>query len=190
MISLFKDMKLFNVIFALVTGVFVAWLASDFVSAKYNVFLFIFFPVFSVFCLWLAEIVGRKIFIVRQMARFVLVGGFADIIDIKVYLLLFWLIPASLLIKSISFLIAVAIKYFGNKYWVFNNDAGHSIKEMSKFLAVTAIGLIINVASFYFITQIKTGLPMKIWTEISIVIAALVASVWNFLCYKLLVFKK
>jgi len=65
-----------------------------------------------------------------------------------------------------------------------------STEEMSKFLAVTAIGLIINVASFYFITQIKTGLPMKIWTEISIIIAALVASVWNFLCYKLLVFKK
>jgi hypothetical protein len=52
------------------------------------------------------------------------------------------------------------------------------------------MGLAIDVVSFYYFSKIKTGISLKLWVELSIIFAALIAAVWNFLGYKFLVFKK
>ncbi|MCX6720008.1 MAG: GtrA family protein [Candidatus Staskawiczbacteria bacterium] len=172
-----------DLFFAGVVGVFVAWLATNFLGAKYSIFLYLFFPTFSVFCLWLAEIISRKYYFVLQAAKFILVGGFADIIDIIAYSLIFLLIPMSLVVKAFSFLVAVCIKYVGNKNWVFHKTEKEGKKEATQFFAITLGGLIINLIVFYCATKVAR-------TEISIILAALAASVWNFLGYKFIVFKK
>ncbi|MCX6723204.1 MAG: GtrA family protein, partial [Candidatus Staskawiczbacteria bacterium] len=78
-----------------------------------------------------------------------------------------------------------------------HSDAGGEkhdiIKEIFMFIFVVVVGLLIYVAAFYCATQIihpQFGISTKIWTELSIIFAALVVAIWNFLGYKFLVFKK
>lgn len=131
--------------------------------------------------------------IVGQGIRHILVGAVADLADIGFFNLLFWVFPFQISVKAVSFLCAAIIKYFGNKYWAFNkperNGAG---KEALQFLAVTLIGLAINVAVFSVFVKINGGLgfSVEIWREISVILALLITAIWNFCGYKFLVFKK
>ena len=173
----------------------VSWLAVDFFG-KIGLIFVIILPILSIAGLWLVNVIGKKIPFVEQMGRFVLVGAFADIIDIKVFQLLFWLAPFSLVFKAVSFLVATLIKYWWNKHWAFG---GAEKTEPQKFLIdgqlayffiVTLVGLGLNVVSFYYFGKIETELSPVIWTELCIILSALVSAVWNFLGYKFLVFKK
>jgi putative flippase GtrA len=121
----------------------------------------------------------------------VLSGAFADVIDIKVFQFLFLFAPFSLLFKGISFLVATAIKYLTNKHWSFQkHDKDGISREVVWFFLVTLVGLALDVYSFKYFDMIRTVIPANLWQELSIIFAALVAAVWNFLGYKFLVFKK
>lgn len=191
-------MKISDIIIAFVCGWAVNLLAFDFLKefgvdfGLWKYLLSWVLPILSVFCLWLMSLLEQKLHIVYQGAKFALVGVFADIIDIKAFQLIILLIPADLAIKTVSFLIAVAIKYFGNKRWVFNKSEKEGIKEVAQFLAVTLGGLLINLVSFYCATNssFQFGVSANMWTEISIIFAALAAAAWNFVGYKFIVFKK
>ena len=129
--------------------------------------------------------------IVKQGIRHILTGGFADLVDIGVFNLLFLFFPFQTIVKAVSFLVAATIKYFGNKYWAFekpeNEEAG---KEVLQFLAITLIGLLINVASFLFFVRMNAGFGVGTWREVSVILALIVTAVWNFCGYKFIVFKK
>lgn len=129
--------------------------------------------------------------IFKQGFRHILTGGVADLVDIGIFNLLFLFIPTQLPIKAVSFLVGAVIKYFGNKIWVFEKNDGHSAKEAGKFAFITAIGLIINVSSFYYVSTIALAkVDATLWIEISVIFAMGVTAIWNFLGYKLIVFKK
>jgi len=129
--------------------------------------------------------------IVKQGIRHILIGGFADLIDIGVFNLLFFIYPAQIIVKAISFLFAACIKYFGNKIWVFDKNDGHSIKELGQFAFITAIGLLINVVSFYCLSAVAPAkVDATIWREVSVIFAILITATWNFFGYKFIVFKK
>ena len=182
-----------DIIFASLAGLLVSWLAIDFLGL-YGLAFVVIFPILSVIGLYITEYIGEKKPFVKQIGKFFLIGSFADVIDIKVFQLLFWLAPFSLTFKTISFLTATFVKYWVNKHWAFEKPEKDGIKkEAIQFFGVTLIGLTLNVSSFYYFTKIlgtQFGLSSIIWTELSIIFAALVAAVWNFLGYKFLVFKK
>ena len=183
-------MKKIDIIFAIICGLAVAWLAVDFLGL-YGLIFFLILPILSVIGLWATELIGKKLLSFHQVGKFVLVGAFADVIDIKVFQLLFFLLPFSLPIKAVSFLSATFVKFWWNKHWAFEKIGKDGIKkEAIQFFMVTLVGLAINVVSFYYFGKIKVGLPVKTWTEISIILAALVAAAWNFLGYKFWVFRK
>ena len=132
--------------------------------------------------------------VIFQAVKHLIVGGLATLLDLAIFTVLFWLNP--LVSKSISFLIATVVKYWGNKHWTFKEhgegscaQAGKINSEVVHFFIVTLVGLAINVASFSFFVKIETGMPPVIWTELSIIFAALVAALWNFISYKFIVFK-
>jgi putative flippase GtrA len=140
-------------------------------------------------CLFIAELIAKKYKFVLEVAKFVLVGGFADIVDIKLFLIIFIFLPFASFVKALTFLVAVTIKYIGNKNWTFTKNENAVIrKELSSFLYITAIGLFINVGVFYCATLLAP--KTQLWTEISIIIAVLATAIFNFLGYKLIVFKK
>jgi len=183
-------MKKQDIIFAIICGLSVAWIALDFVP-KYGWIFFVILPILSVCGLLLCDILGRKFLFIHQAGKFALAGAFADVIDIKVYQFLFLLLPIPLLLKTFSFIIATIVKYIADKHWAFNKPEKDGMKkEIIQFFMVACGGLIINVVSFYCFSQIDIGLPAKIWTELSIILAALVVATWNFLGYKFIVFKK
>lgn len=201
-------MKAVDVIFSLIAGRIVGFLLGDFLKAgNINIGLYhilvldIIFPLLSLFCLWLAYLIGKKLLFVFQASKFLLVGAVATVIDLKIFEFLVWSSGAFVLLsikplfsKSISFIISKFLKYWGNKHWVFQKHEKEGIyKETLQFFSITLIGLIIDVVVFYWLTEItgpQFAVPAAIWIKLSVVFAAITASFWNFWGYKFFVFKK
>ena len=199
-------MKVTDAVLALVSGRIIALLMDDFLMEWgiqlgfwQHLIAWILFPFFSLFCLWIAFLIGRKFLFIYQLAKFLLVGAVATIIDLKMYEFLHWslalLIPVSILmVKGISFLIATVIKFIGNKYWAFLKHEKEDIKkEVMQFFFVTLVGLVIDVISFYYfinITGPQFGVSTVLWVKLSVIFAGIIAAFWNFAGYKFFVFKK
>lgn len=199
-------MKLLDIILAIICGEASALLINDligdyFLGARLLKFIFLFLiPILAILLLWLADLIAKKFFFVWQLTKHLLVGLLVILIDLKIFTLLISLSAAysgwvSGAAKAVSFLISVStIKFFGNKYWVFDNKQKDNLsKQFAVFFIVTLIGLVIDVGSFLCLIKIimpQLGLSSQIWVKISVVIAAIVAAAWNFLSYKFIVFKK
>jgi len=130
-----------------------------------------------------------------QGVKHLLVGGFATIVDLKVFeILLAATFFSTIWAKAISFLVSALIKYAGNKYWAFESGASQApAKEALVFFIITIVGLAIDLGAFYCAVNIfgpQFGLSASLWTKLSVIIAAATAATWNFLGYKFLVFKK
>lgn len=199
-------MKIIDVIFALVCGRIIGFLLGDFlrewgigIGLYWTIVIWFALPFIALFCLWVAYLIGKKVLFVFQGAKFLLVGAVATILDLKFFELLVWIISFIFPVgwvysKSISFLVSTALKYWGNKYWAFcQHEKEDWHKELLHFFFITLMGLIIDVVAFYYFTKAlgpQLDLSIAIWTKVSVILAAIVASIWNFLGYKLLVFKK
>lgn len=180
-------------IFAIICGLLASWIAFDLLGL-YGLIFFIIFPPLAIFGLWVTEKIGERKPFVKQVGRFFLTGTFADVLDIKIFQLLFFFLPWPLFFKAISFLAATFIKFWWNKHWAFEKHGKDGIKkEIIQFSIITAGGLAINLLAFnYFMNVIGSqfGISTYVWTELSIIFAALAAAGWNFAGYKFLVFKK
>jgi len=198
-------MKVIDIIFALVCGRVMAWLAYDFLKSYgldvgfWRWLMPILLPVISLICLWIAYLIGKKILFVFQMAKFFLVGALATVVDLELFEFFVWLfsllsIDILMTAKAISFFLATCAKYWGNKYWAFEKSEKENWKkEMVKFFTVTLVGLVADVGFFFYFSKIlgpQFETPPEIWIKLSVILAALCAAVWNFLGYKFLVFKK
>lgn len=199
-------MKVIDIIFALVCGRIVGFLIGDFLQEwgihlglYYTLLLWILLPFLALFCLWVASVIGRKMLFVFQAAKHLLIGAAATVLDLKLFeglaLVLAIVIPSSWIVsKSISFLAATVVKYWGNKYWAFAKHEQEDLyKELLHFFFITLLGLLLDVGIFYYCTRImgpQLGLTPVVWVKVSVILAALIAALWNFLGYKLLVFKK
>jgi putative flippase GtrA len=147
--------------------------------------------------MWVASVIGRKLAILLQAARFFLVGTLNTFLDLVVLNILIWIsgIATGVLysvFKAISFLGATTNSYFWNKYWTFGKRETPTTKEFLKFLVVTTVGLLINVGIASLLVNVmgaQFGLSDKIWATFSAIVAAFGAFVWNFLASKFIVFK-
>lgn len=150
------------------------------------------------FGMFVASLIGKKLRIILQAAKFFLVGTLNTLIDLVILNILIWISGVAIgilysVFKTISFLGATVNSYFWNKFWTFAKKETPSPKEFFKFLIVTAIGLLINVGVASFVVNVvgpKFGLTEKIWATLAAIIAAFFAFVWNFLSSKFIVFKR
>ncbi|MSU54785.1 MAG: GtrA family protein [Candidatus Staskawiczbacteria bacterium] len=196
-------MKIIDVIFALICGRVVGFVVSDFLeelkvstTAGQDIIIWLAFPLLALVCLWIANAIGRKFLFVFQVAKHILVGTFATVIDLKLFeiLLAGIFLTNPLISKSISFLFSTTLKYIGNKYWTFKKHEKEGMhKEIAQFFLIMLVGLAIDVSVFYCATKIigpQFGISIIIWTKLSVIFAALVAAIWNFTGDKFIVFKK
>lgn len=99
--------------------------------------------------------------------------------------------------KAISFIIANINSYFWNKYWTFDQGKKTQTRaEFVQFFAVSIVGFLINVfiATFVFkripILFTASGLSIEQFVLIGGVAGSIAGLAWNFIGYKLWVFKK
>ena len=198
-------MRKIDIFLALVCGEIIAWffygiLKNLGVEIRFlSLILAISFPILALFGIWIAWFLGKKILWIFQAAKFLLIGALATLVDLGILNLLIWVsgIAAGLpysIFKGISFIVATCSKYLGDKFWAFEKMERKGMgKEFSQFLAVTLIGLAINVGAASLIVNVagpQFSLTEKLWANVGAISAAFVSAIWNFLGYKFIVFKK
>lgn len=206
-----------DIIASLVIGEISAWLIIAVVNnlgikVSYLFSLAVIFPILCLIGLSIAYLIGKKIPIIYQIAKFVLVGGFNTLVDWGILALSFFLFRKYFLIdstdiffsigavsiayyslyKSVSFIIAAGNSYLWNKLWTFKRESTEGMgKEFGQFLIVTFIGFLLNVfiASVIFKYVLPfDSLTLDQWGIVSAVFATVISMVWNFLGYKFIVF--
>jgi putative flippase GtrA len=157
------------------------------------------FPFITLFCFWVAYVLGKKFLFIFQLAKFGLVGALNTFVDLGILSILMAVsgVASGLaysVFKGISFIGATTNSYFWNKLWTFEKKKSQDAKkEFLQFLIVSGVGFAINVGVAYFVVNMigpKFGLSAQIWGMLGAVVAAFGAMTWNFLGYKFIVFKK
>lgn len=147
--------------------------------------------------LFTAKKLVANIPVLLQIIRFVFVGGFNTLLDWGVVNLLVFISGLSsgwqfYFFKATSFLVANIASYFWNKNWTFQSDKKNS-SAFWQFFVVSLLGLLINVSTAWvivdFIGPIRE-ISAIIWMQFGLLTATAISMVWNFIGYKLIVFKK
>lgn len=201
-------MKKIDIILALITGEGVAWLFVWLIKNSPNInlpFLYwllpISFPVLAVFAIWISYLIGKRFLVVYQLAKFLLIGAFFAIFDLIILnvLLEYFGISKEEALKyavfvATSFVIATIVKYVADKYWAFEKSERRQMGlEFGKYFIITLIsgGIQVGVASLIFaIVPSLFGMTGLVAGNVGKIGGIIVASTWNFLGYKFIVFKK
>jgi len=206
-------MKKIDVVLALITGEITGWffygmLKNMGVTIRYlDWAAALVFPFLALFGLWVCFLLGKKFISIFQAAKYLLIGILATLIDLGVMNILITISGIATgmyysVSKGISFLFATFSKYFGDKFWAFEQMEKEEMKkEFAKFFLVTLVGLVINVyiasivvnfLGYHIVTLFgsQLGLNEKMIANIGAIVAAVAVAVWNFVGYKFIVFKK
>ena len=95
--------------------------------------------------------------------------------------------------KGTSAMIALINSYFWNRSWTFKSQDNANVAEFGKFFTISAIGFGINVGVASFIVNVVEPLDKvspQLWANVGAISATSVSLIWNFLCYKFIVFRK
>jgi putative flippase GtrA len=217
-------MRKSDVIAVLILGEIAAWLilsvAKGFLKPEFYdkihslliIGLPIVFPILCLIFIYISFLIAKKIVIIRQVAKFILVGGLNTLVDWGVLALLIFVFRNSFsissndvllnifsvtiifysLFKGISFILATTNSYIWNKFWTFRRKTKEKLgKEFLQFIVISILGFLINVGVasiiFRFISPFA-GLGTDQWAIIAAAIATAVSMIWNFLGYKFIVF--
>jgi len=175
---------------------------------SYAFSLLVILPILSAIGMFVALLLAQKIKVIYQVAKFVLVGALNTLLDLGILSLLMFLTGMStgvfyIIFKSISFVLAATNSYFWNKFWTFKKISAvmelgaqrkSTGKEVAQFFVVSVIGFALNVGVASLLVNVlgprfgvAAGGP---WGIVSALCGTLVGLAWNFLGYKLVVFKK
>lgn len=198
-------MRLSDIIITVISGEAIAIIFSDLLKDNKSVFdivkwLFLFLmPVLAIIVFWLVEKISRRFVFIIQFAKYCLVGIIVTLVDLKVFEFLIWILGSAVgavsgLSKAVSFLVATSAKFLGNKYWTFEEREKQNMgREFFCFFIVTVIGLLVDVMAYLFFAKTigpQLGISLMIWEKISVILAAISAAIWNFLGYKIIIFRK
>lgn len=138
--------------------------------------------------------------LIRQFAKFVIVGGINTGIDFLILNSLMYVTGITtglelFALNSFSFSIAVVNSYFMNKRWTFQDKTKIEQEpiKFSEFFIISIIGLIINGLVLTGITSyipVLFGLSTVLWANIAKLMATGFSLIWNFIGYKFFVFKR
>jgi putative flippase GtrA len=141
----------------------------------------------------------RLIRVAKQFSKFVLIGGVNTAIDfavLNIEMKLTGITSGSglFVLNTISFLVAVINSYFMNKYWTFQDvTRNREETKFAQFIGVSLLGSGINstvVAGITTFIPPVFGLSPTAWVNVAKLLATGISLVWNFVGYKLFVFKK
>tara|TARA_Y100000310_G_scaffold337992_1_gene426456 strand:- start:3370 stop:3996 length:627 start_codon:yes stop_codon:yes gene_type:complete len=154
--------------------------------------------IFSIVLFLIGILISPKIFTAIQLVKFGTVGylnAFLELTVVNVLIISTGVAAGSqfVLFKTIAFLVALINGYFWSKFWTFESKSKIAASEFSKFVSVTVVGAVINVGTASFIVNVigsKYGIDDVLWANIAVIIAVLVAMIWNFFSQKYIIFKE
>ncbi|MBU3964705.1 GtrA family protein [Patescibacteria group bacterium] len=206
-----KDIKL-----GLVIGFLIGLLAlptlknlEQDILSKWQGFKFAYFfllpiilPLLVMAGLFIADKLAKKIKVIWQLARFVLVGALNTFIDFGVLGFLLWVskidagqtIALYAFFKFLSFSFASINSYFWNRSWTFEKGGKAEGKEFAGFYLITGVGALLNVGiASLIVSMVGSGTAVS-GNVLAGIIApfagVLIGFIWNFLGYKFFIFKK
>lgn len=157
------------------------------------------FPIITVVGILVGRLLSKVIGIMYKFVKFGEVGGLNWLVDLGVINLLVlvsgvaagWL---TVLYKAISFSVAVVNSYFWNRGWVFSDaQKQDQTKEAGKFLVASLLGLGFNLLVFSIVKfggqAFVPGLSDTQWVNVATIVGSLSAMIFNFVLYKIWVFK-
>jgi putative flippase GtrA len=185
--------------------------ASPSLYSKFYLAIVPFFLLATPVGLRIAFYIGQKIAIIYQIAKFGVIGVGNVLVDLGVLSLITMIFSTYLkieskdamigavtfysLFKSISFIVANINSYFWNKYWTFDQGGKKQTKsEFVQFFVVSIVGFLINVFVASVVFNMIIGSLVSMTSGQLGLIGAAAGSIaglaWNFIGYKLWVFKK
>ena len=115
-----------------------------------------------------------------QLIRFCVVGASGYVVNLAVYTLLLKGAGAHYLLAATgSFLVAVTSNYTWNRLWTFRGERGHVAYQGLRFLVVSSIALVANLAVLHLLVTLGVG---KVLAQ---AIAIVLVTPWNFVGNKL-----
>ncbi len=118
-----------------------------------------------------------------EIARYLLVGGVAVLIDAAVYT---GIVTADILTpewaKRVSFIVGSIWAFFANKYFTFRQKRLH-VREPFLFAAVYVSGFLLNSFVHDVVLRLTLSKPL------SFLCATATSTIWNYLGQKFLVFR-
>ena len=120
--------------------------------------------------------------LIKQIIRFIIVGGIATIIDYIVFFLLHDYLRVNTLISNIiSFTVSVIYNYITSINWVFEvNTNLDKKKQFIVYIILSIIGLVINTGIVYLCVDI-----LKMFSLIGKMIATTIVMTYNFITRKM-----
>lgn len=157
--------------------------------------IFVVFPIVAIVGMLVAYMLGKGMKILWQLAKFGLVGVMNTTIDFGILNFLVSLTGTTsgagiVPLNLTSFGAATINSYFWNKSWVFDKSKK---SNFISFFVVSLIGIGINSGLVYVMTTYVPPVIVHspvLWANLAKIIATFASLVWNFLGYKLVVFKK
>lgn len=141
--------------------------------------------------------------LIKQFSKFIIVGGVNTGIDFAVLNVLMYVSGITsgvglFVLNCISFSVAVINSYYMNKRWTFKEAAAglegkNAGVQFSQFFIVSIIGITINGLILTGVTTLVAapfGMSEQLWANIAKLMATGASLVWNFVGYKLFVFKR
>jgi putative flippase GtrA len=131
-----------------------------------------------------------------QITKFGIVGGLNTLFEltiINIFISAAGGVTLFPLFKAFSFLLAVSNAYIFNKRWTFLSSTRVTQKELTAFFIVNGLALGANVGVATFLVNVvgaPRGIPEAVWVNVSVVIAVLVAMIWNFMGQKHVIFRE
>lgn len=198
--ALQKDVMLSAAI-GLLCAVFIFPIAQNLEMKQSLAWILVFaLPILAALGMRAAYWMAQKIEVFYQIAKFVLVGALNTLVDWGILNLLMFLtsITSGYMFsgfKGLSFLAAMANSYIWNKSWTFkkvDETVKSGTKEILQFFIVSLIGFALNVGVATLLVNVwgpHWGMGAALWANVGALAGTLLGLVWNFLGYKLIVFK-
>ena len=123
---------------------------------------------------------------IKRVIKFGIVGFIGLLIDFGItYLLKEQAGFNKYLANTTGFIVAASCNYFLNRRWTFRSNNQKILKEYSFFIAISALGLILNNLIIWVLSDYNYSLDFYL----SKTIAVLVVFLWNFFMNSLFTFR-